>query len=262
MPNSRRRSEPLTVKQPELAGGLRRANTSANIILRELRADIVSMRRKPGEAVSEKEIAAAYGVSRTPVREALLRLADDQLIDIVPQSGTFVARIPLGALPEAILIRKSLEQLTAGMAAEHASRDDVARLQELLESQRRAAADGDRDRFHDADEGFHAAIAAAAGYPGIWTLIQQVKVQIDRYRRLTLPVPGRMSEVVKEHKLIVAAIAAHDPARAASAMAAHLDGLRASIGSVRDLNPNYFVEAATEEASRPSDLRTPAPRRA
>jgi GntR family transcriptional regulator, rspAB operon transcriptional repressor len=242
VPNSKRRSDPPPVKQPELAGGLRRANTSANIILRELRADIVSMRRKPGEAVSEKEIAAAYGVSRTPVREALLRLADDQLIDIVPQSGTFVARIPLGALPEAILIRKSLEQLTAGMAAEQASRGDVARLQELLESQRRAAADGDRDRFHDADEGFHAAIAAAAGYPGIWTLIQQVKVQIDRYRRLTLPVPGRMSEVVKEHKLIVAAIAAHDPARAASAMAAHLDGLRASIGSVRDLNPSYFIE--------------------
>ena len=207
------------------------------------------MRRQPGEAVSEKEIAAAYGVSRTPVREALLRLADDQLIDIVPQSGTFVARIPLAALPEAILVRKSLEQLTAGLAAEHANRDDVARLQETLEAQRRAATEENRDLFHDADEAFHAGIAAAAGYPGIWTLIQQVKLQVDRYRRLTLPVPGRMAQVVKEYKPILAAVTAHDSVRAAAAMAAHLDGLRASIGDVRDLNPNYFVDASIATAA-------------
>jgi DNA-binding GntR family transcriptional regulator len=242
-PNAVRQGEAPAPKPPESSGGQRRANTSANIILRDLKADIVSMRRRPGEAVSEKEIAAAYGVSRTPVREALLRLADDQLIDIVPQSGTFVSRIPLAALPEAILVRKSLEQLTAGLAAEHASRDDIARLQDAVEAQRRAAAEENRDLFHDADEAFHASIAAAAGYPGIWTLIQQVKLQVDRYRRLTLPVPGRMAQVVKEHKPILAAIAAHDAARAASAMAAHLDGLRASIGDVRELNPNYFVDA-------------------
>ena len=248
MPNPRpdpiRPSEASALKPPDSAGGLRRANTSANIILRELKADIVSMRRRPGEAVSEKEIAAAYGVSRTPVREALLRLADDHLIDIVPQSGTFVSRIPLAALPEAILVRKSLEQLTAGLAAARATRDDVARLQETLDAQRRAATEANRDRFHDADEAFHAGIAAAAGYPGIWTLIQQVKLQVDRYRRLTLPVPGRMAQVVKEHKPILAAIAAHDSVRAAAAMAHHLDGLRTSIGDVRELNPNYFIDAA------------------
>lgn len=229
--------------QPQDAvGSLRRANTSANIIFRALRADIVSMQRLPGEAVSEKEIAANHGVSRTPVREALLRLADDALVDIVPQSGTFVAKIPLAALPEAILVRKSLEQLTVGLAAERAGHDDIARLHELLDAQRGAAAAGERDRFHDADEAFHAAIAAAAGYPGIWALIQQVKVQVDRYRRLTLPVPGRMAQVVKEHRPIVAAIEARDPARAASAMARHLNSLRASIGDVRELNPNYFVD--------------------
>jgi GntR family transcriptional regulator, rspAB operon transcriptional repressor len=241
----RKRSLDLPLLQPpDTGGGLRRANTSANIIYRELRADILSLRRKPGDAVSEKEIAASRGVSRTPVREALLRLADDRLIDIVPQSGTFVARIPLGALPEAILVRRSLEQLTAGLAAEHATRADMVRLRDSLQIQRRTAAAGDRDRFHEADEEFHAAIATAAGYPGIWTLIQQVKIQVDRYRRLTLPVPGRMVQVVKEHKRIVAAIEARDPARAAAAIAAHLDYLRATIGDVRDLNPEYFEPAS------------------
>ena len=203
------------------------------------------MRRKPGDAVSEKEIAARHGVSRTPVREALLRLADERLIDILPQSGTFVARIPIAALPEAIMVRTALEQLTAGLAAEHAGRTDIARLNELLQTQRRTAAAGDRDRFHNADEAFHAAIADAAGYPGIWRLILQVKVQVDRYRRLTLPVAGRMTQVVKEHKRIVAAIEARDPSGAAAAVADHLDRLRASIGDVRDLHPDYFIDPAT-----------------
>ena len=179
---------------------------------------------------------------QTPVREAILRLADEALVDIFPQSGTFVARIPLASLPEAILVRKALEQLTARLAAETASAEQVSELYGLIERQRRMQRAGNRDRFHEADEAFHAAIAESAGHPGIWTLIQQVKIQVDRYRRLTLPVPGRMARVLQEHMAIVKAIEARDPARAAAAMAAHLDGLSASIADVRDLNPEYFVE--------------------
>ena len=219
-----------------------RAETAAKLLYRALKADIVSMRRKPGEAIVEREIASRYGVSRTPVREAILRLADEALIDIFPQSGTFVSKIPLGALPEAILIRKSLEQVTAGHAAQTAGPKQVVELHDLIERQRRMQRAGDRERFHQADEAFHAKIAELAGHPGIWALIQQVKVQVDRFRRLTLPVPGRMARVLREHAAIVKAIEAGDPARAANAMAAHLDGLSASIADVRDLNPEYFVE--------------------
>jgi DNA-binding GntR family transcriptional regulator len=88
--------------------------------------------------------------------------------------------------------------------------------------------------------GVHAAIAKAAGHPGIWRLILQVKLQLDRYRRLTLPVPGRMTRVVDEHAAVVAAIAAQEATAAGAAMAAHLDGLSASIRDVRELNPKYF----------------------
>jgi DNA-binding GntR family transcriptional regulator len=214
------------------------------LIYREVRDDIVSMRRKPGEPIVERQIALARGVSRTPVREALLRLADEDLVEIFPQSGTFVARIPMGALPEAILMRTALEQTTARLAAERADPGHVARLRELLARQRRVEARGDRDRFHAADEAFHAAIAQAAGHPGIWRFIEQVKIQVDRYRRLTLPVPGRMRRVLAEHAAIVEAIEKHDGPGAAAAMAAHLERLRASIGDVRDLNPDYFVDRA------------------
>ena len=221
-----------------------RAGNTAHLVHRELRDDIVSMRRKPGEPIVEREIALAHGVSRTPVREALLRLAGEELVDIFPQSGTFVARIPVAALPEAILMRTALEQTTARLAAERADAGHLARLHELIDRQRRVEARGDGNRFHDADEAFHAAIAEAAGHPGIWRFIEQVKIQVDRYRRLTLPVPGRMRRVLKEHAAIVAAIEAHDAPGAAAAMAAHLEALRASIGDVRDLNPDYFVDGA------------------
>lgn len=228
-----------------------RPHSTANAIYRALRADIVSMRREPGKPISEKEIALAHGVSRTPVREALLRLADDQLVDIRPQSGTFVARIPLGALPEAILVRKALEELTVRLAAERASVGAVARLYDIMSQQRRMAELGDRDGFHEADEAFHAAIAEAAGHGGIWRLVEQVKVQVDRCRRLTLPVPGRMHLVIEEHRLIVEAIEAHKPARAVAGMIAHLDGLRAGIGDVHELNPEYFVDALPPGAAMP-----------
>ena len=245
MPSPKRHTEPAA---PRL-GDWPRAGNAAHLVHRELRDDIVSMRRKPGEPIVEREIALAHGVSRTPVREALLRLAGEELVEIFPQSGTFVARIPVAALPEAILMRTALEQTTARLAAERADVGHVARLHELLESQRRVEARADGDRFHEADEAFHAAIAEAAGHPGIWRFIEQVKMQVDRYRRLTLPVPGRMRRVLKEHAAIVAAVEAHDAAGAAAAMAAHLEALRASIGDVRDLNPDFFVDGTLPVAT-------------
>jgi DNA-binding GntR family transcriptional regulator len=257
MSRPRHQSDPA----PSRPAGRPRANTAAHLVYRTLRDDIVAMRRKPGEPIVEREIALARGVSRTPVREALLRLADEDLVEIFPQSGTFVARIPVNALPEAILMRTALEQTTARLAAERADARQVARLRELLERQRRIQSRGDRDRFHEADEAFHAAIAAAAGHPGIWRFIEQVKIQVDRYRRLTLPVPGRMRQVLTEHAAIVAAIEAHDQSAAAAAMAAHLENLRASIGDVRDLNPDYFVDGAAARSGLPS-FETAARKRA
>src|SRR6202048_1987428 len=240
MPTPRR----LTEAPPRPGGSRARANNTAHLVYRELRDDIVSMRRQPGQPIVEKEIALARGVSRTPVREARLRLADEDLVDIFPQSGTFVARIPASALPEAILMRTALEQTTARLAAERAHAGQVARLHELLDMQGRVEARGDRARFHAADEAFHAAIAEAAGHPGIWRFIEQVKIQVDRYRRLTLPVPGRMRRVLAEHAAIVGASEAHDGPGAAAAMAAHLENLCASIRDVRDLNPDYFVDGS------------------
>ena len=220
-----------------------RGTTAAAAIYRDLRADIVSLARKPGDPILEKLVAEAFGVSRTPVREAILRLADEGLVEVFPQSGTFVARIPIAALPEANLIRKTLEQATVRFAAERATRSQVAALHANLERQREVDATGNAHGFHQADEAFHALIADIAGHPGFWPITQQVKVQIDRCRHLTLPFPGRMAAVIAEHEAIAAAIADHDPDRAVKALGDHIDGLLLTIDDMRLAAPLYFSPA-------------------
>jgi DNA-binding GntR family transcriptional regulator len=215
----------------------------ATTIHAELRDELVSMARHPGEPILEKEIAAAYGVSRTPVREAVLRLADEGLIDIFPQSGTFVSRIPLAALPEAMVIRRTLEETSARLAAERATPAHLAEIDSVLKRQREVSARGDQDAFHLADEAFHAAIAEAAGLPRLWTLVQQVKVQVDRVRRLTLPQKGRMPLLIREHAAVAAAIRERDPEEAALRMGVHLDRLLRELEDLRDLNPDFFIPA-------------------
>ena len=226
------------------AGGIRRQRTAtaAARIYADLRSELMSLQRRPGEAISEAEIALAHEVSRTPVREAILKLSDDGLVEIFPQSGIFVSRIPLGALPEAIVIRKSLEETTARFAAQRATSSQILKLRSILERQREADAASDREAFHQADEAFHATIAEIAQYPGIWTLIQQVKIHVDRYRRLTLPQKGRMAEVIAEHEPILAAIEARDPISAGTAMGRHLERLLADISATQNINPEFFDE--------------------
>jgi DNA-binding GntR family transcriptional regulator len=218
--------------------------SASTIIYDALRTQIVSLRRHPGEPLVESEIALSYGVSRTPVREAILKLAAEGLVEIFPQSGTFVSRIPIASLPEAITIRKALEEMTAKLAAERATRSQIDALRSLIKKQRELSLAGNRDAFHHADESFHAAIADAAGHPGIWKLVQQIKVQVDRYRRVTLPQKGRMARVVREHTAILTAIQAREPSRAALKMSAHLDALMKDIPDIRRLNPDFFFDGS------------------
>ncbi|TGE02711.1 GntR family transcriptional regulator [Methylobacterium nonmethylotrophicum] len=243
--------------------GLRKAQTrmprrdperpppASAVIRQELRARIASLAMRPGEPISEKTLARQYGVSRTPVHEAVLKLAEEGLVAIFPQSGTFVALIPYADLPEAIIVRRSLEETSARLAAERGETAGLAAIDRAMEALARAARAGDREAFHQADEAFHARVAQAAGYPGIWRLVQQVKVQVDRFRRLTLPQAGRLARVIDEHGAVRDAIAARDPEAAARRMGAHVGALLADLDDIADLNPDYFEGIGRAAGPRP-----------
>jgi GntR family transcriptional regulator, rspAB operon transcriptional repressor len=215
--------------------------SASSIVESALRQAIIAMQMRPGDALVEKEIAARFGLSRTPVREAMLRLRNDDLVEIFPQSGTFVARIPIGKIHEAVIIRQALEAMAAEQAASRADGAAFERLRQIIADQIRAAAAGDAGHFHEADEAFHAAISEASGFPGIWHLAQSVKAQVDRCRRLTLPVPGRMQKVIEEHQRILEAMMAGDGAKARAALGAHLEAVLPDLTELQRLNPEYFI---------------------
>lgn len=226
-----------------LRAPLQRPRTVSSLIHDTLRGDILGMKWKPGEPISEKEIALQFGVSRTPVREAILKLVEERLVEIFPQSGTFVARIPVDELAEAMLVRSALEKTTVAFAAQHHCQKDLLNLSHILDQQHAAAESENREAFHDADEEFHQAIAIAAGFPNIWRVVTNVKYQIDRYRRLTLPAPGRMAKVISEHREVYNGIAANDPILATEAMEKHLAALMGR-NEAEYINPEYLVRTA------------------
>lgn len=215
--------------------------TSAAQVFEVLRAEILALRLPPGTALQDKALIERFQVSRTPVREALIRLAELGLVDVFPQSGTFVSRVPVGAIPEAVVIRVALEGVTAAKAAEAATPERLAAIDRAIARQKAAALVDDPDAFHEYDEGFHAAVAELAGHPGIWSLLSQVKVQVDRARRLTLPVLGRMEQVLGEHARIRDLIAAGDAEGARAAMAAHVSAVIPDVEELKGRFPDYFV---------------------
>lgn len=232
------------------ASALRAVPASARI-RSALREAILGMRILPGAAISEKEIAEAFGVSRTPVREALLRLAEERLLDIVPQVGTFVSRIRFDGLSDAMVIRTALEGVTVRAAAERADKHDVAALKEIVVRQRAADRARALEVFYSADEEFHQTIAQMAGHPHLWRVVKQEKAEVDRCRLLTLPQPARRKRVMAQHAEIVQAIEARDPQAAEAAMAAHLADVLPSIDDLRKAHPSYFESETGAPLARP-----------
>ena len=152
-----RKAEPVAPPPGVRRNGRPRSATAAARIYADLRAEMVSLARRPGEPISEGEIASYYGVSRTPVREAILKLSDEGLVEIFPQSGINVSRIPIAALPEAIVIRRALEETTTRLTARHATSSQILTLRSIVERQREEPLRGCEDRFNGAAR--HAVIA-------------------------------------------------------------------------------------------------------
>jgi DNA-binding GntR family transcriptional regulator len=219
----------------------RERTTSASTIYRDLQQQIVMMALKPGTALGEQMLADRYGVSRTPVREAVIRLSEEGLVDVLPQQGTFVSRLDITLIPEAVIIRQALEGATVREAARIATAADINMLDDILAEQGLYRDRNQLDRFMEADEAFHEALAGIAKLPGVWSYLKPAKVHIDRARWLTLPFLGRTTPVIAEHTVIRDAIAAHDPDAALAAMTTHLQAVFPDVSSLQTQFPDYFV---------------------
>ncbi len=201
---------------------------------------IVRGELEPGRQLSENELAELLGVSRTPVREALIRLRDDRLVEIVPQLGTFVTHISEAAVADAQFIREALECAAVRIAAERAGKEDLAVLDGLVARQREVRDANDFDRFYALDDEFHGTLMELSGHGVAWTLAQRANGHLNRVRRLSLPQPRYLAEMVAEHKLVVETIRRHDPDAAEIALRHHLQMVLSGLPAIRSEHPDYF----------------------
>ena len=194
-----------------------------------VRAMIVRAELPPGSRLSEAALTERLGIGRTPLREALLRLADEGLIDVYPQSGRFVAPIRVEAVTEGQFVREHLECAVIRELAVLIDGAAVPRLRKMLGEQELALRAADHERFFVLDEALHAQFAELAGRAGVWRIIQQSKTELDRVRVLSLPMADQIPRLIEQHRAIVDALAARDPALAEAALRLHLREVYATI---------------------------------
>lgn len=206
-----------------------------------LKRMIIGLVFKPNEALSEKELALRLGVSRTPVREALIRLADETLVDVFPQRGTVVSPIKVAEVMEAQFLREALEAAVTRRAAEQPAPALIRELSRLLDMQRQAATAGQPEEYMPLDEAFHRTISEGTGMPRSWRLIQSVKGQMDRVRFLSLPNKAHLLLLTDQHAEIFKAIETQDPDRAEAAMRHHLKEVLKTIQELAAEMPAIFA---------------------
>jgi DNA-binding GntR family transcriptional regulator len=198
-----------------------------------LRRMILRGELAPGARLSEPDLTMQLGIGRTPLREALLLLAQEGLIQLRPQSGSFVSAIDLDQVREAQFIREHLECGIIRQIAACVDRRGLADIRRLLEQQQEAHEDRDPVRFYALDEDLHATFCRIAGRPGVWRLIHQSKVHMDRVRQLSLPIVDQIPRLIGQHHAILAALSQGDPDGAEAALRTHLREVFATIDTLK-----------------------------
>jgi DNA-binding GntR family transcriptional regulator len=191
-------------------------------VYRELRRRIREMELLPGARLRKDEIAVEAGTSRAPINEAIARLAAEGLIDVFPQSGSFVSLIRAQDVRESMLIRTGLETEAVRRVTQNADAGLLRELDANLEAQEDAVRRDDMVRLDDLDEQFHATIFRAINSPRAQRLLDETRAILDRSRFHALPEPGRPKATVAEHRRIVDAIRTGDVELASAAMRVHL----------------------------------------
>ena len=221
-------------------------------ICRALRTRIIRCDLRPGDRISEADVSRAFGVSRQPVREAFIKLAEQGLLKVLPQRGTTGARIAYPAVLDARFMREAIEADIVAILVQAPSSELAEALQAEIVAQR-SIDPADAAEFSRLDERFHRRLAEFADKAGAWTLLEGLKAQMDRVRYLSLrsfPTP----KLIDQHERVVACIASRDAAGAETAIRVHLREVLQDLPHIRDANPEFFEMPAGQ---RPEPVNAP-----
>ena len=198
----------------------------SEFVYQSLKEQIISGALAPDMRLVELSIAAEFSVSRTPVREALKRLAVENLVFADPARGTVVHAPDAREIENVFIVREALDGLAARLAAHRITPSELGRLRVVVESMEEAIANGRREQVIVANTHFHDVIYAAAGNPMLEQLGRNLREFIRRFTTLPFASSERVDHVLAEHRAIVAALEAHDPEDAETASRSHLTAAR------------------------------------
>jgi DNA-binding GntR family transcriptional regulator len=217
-----------------------RGRGGAAYVFETLRHDIIALILAPGAVLSRSVLQARFGLSSTPVRDALMRLQEEGLVEVFPQHATVVSPIDLEKARQGQFLRRSIE---LEIVRDLALQPDPAvreRLSSLIRQQSAFARLGEYTAFNNADQDFHKAMYDSAGVSDLWQSVNRHGGHIDRLRRLHLPLPGKMRDVIRDHQAIVDAIVAGKPDEAQASLRDHLSRSLGFVETLRLSHPGYF----------------------
>ncbi len=216
--------------------------TSVDDVFDHLHEQIITLELKPGDRISEADVAAQFGVSRQPVRDAFSRLANLDLLLIRPQRATEVRRFSMRQIEKARFVRSCVEKEVVRLAAARCDAAGAAQLDAALLLQDAAVAVGDVATFGALDFSFHQTICELAGTEYAFEVIQQQKAKIDRLCILGREKEQRLRNLLDDHRAIADAIKRHDADAAVDVSVLHLSRLDQTIERITATNANYFEE--------------------
>ncbi len=214
--------------------------TSRSYALRLLKYNIIQLELEPGCRISENELASQMGISRTPVREALMELAKVGIVEVYPQNGSVVSKIDIKMIAQSRFLRITLEKAVAEQVASEISQENLKKLTENIRLQEFYVDSGDDRMVIRLDDEFHRLLFEIADKKLIHDIINNMMIHEDRIRNMPKSEP-RSRQILEDHKRILNAIAEKDPAKARDAMHRHLNAYGIDVFALAEKNPQYFI---------------------
>ena len=205
-----------------------------------VREAIMELKFLPGEIIRKKCICNVLGVSRSPVSEALAKLRNEGLVEVVPQSGTFVSKFSLQDIIEGAFLREAIELACIEILASKISEQQLKDLNRNLKLQKVLADTDDYQGFYQLDAEMHGMIMDFTGYKNLAKVTKTGWVQVDRARQLLLPIDGRQKKAFQEHQAVIQALEKHDVKLARKKMKIHLNQLILLLTPLEKEHPHLF----------------------
>ena len=214
--------------------------TGREYALRTIKDNIIRLELAPGSFISENELAAEMGLSRTPVREALIDLAKVKIIEIAPQKRSVVAYIDYDMVEEARFMRNTLECAVVELACQNALVSEILQLEDNVKLQRFHLEQGNYGGIMELDNQFHEMLFAIAQKSQVYAMIQHISIHFDRVRSMALSSVKDL-KIVEDHAQIVEALMARDAVKAKAVMEKHLNRYKFDEEAIRETYPEYFA---------------------